>query len=514
MRPLFLVFTLSCASVAPDPTPAACNTCHGDADSNAPPAALGGSTDPSLRGVGAHRAHVDGTRLGVPVSCDSCHLVPTANDAEGHIDTPWPAEVTWGGIASVGADAVWDTDTLTCTTYCHGSTLTGGTVPEPSWVAVAEDFASCQACHGFPPPAPHPERTDCGTCHETVAGGSPDPATHIDGELQVDRACATCHGSGPEGAPPPGLEGATETTDPGVGQHAVHLEGTALVDEGAACADCHPMPDDGLHRDGTTDVVFGGDAVLAGLSASYDANSQTCRVYCHGPSLGGGTASTPAWTDDQGGACNRCHGFPPPAPHPEETACETCHGDVVGSGGTLLTPELHIDGTVQAAAACDTCHGTGPDGAPPPGLTGAVATTDPGVGQHAVHLAGTGLVDGGVPCADCHPVPVGLGDGPHLDGSTDVVFGGDAVLAGSSASYDAASQTCTVYCHGPSLGGGTASTPAWTDEQGGACNRCHGFPPPSPHPANTSCESCHGVVVGSGGSILAPQLHIDGTVQR
>jgi predicted CxxxxCH...CXXCH cytochrome family protein len=72
-----------------------------------------------------------------------------------------------------------------------------------------------------------------------------------------------------------------------------------------------------------------------------------------------------------------------------------------------------------------------------------------------------------------------------------VSFSGDAVADGFSASYDPTSQTCTVYCHGTVDQGGVATQPAWTDNQGGACNRCHGFAPPSPHPQNTACGSCH-----------------------
>jgi predicted CxxxxCH...CXXCH cytochrome family protein len=512
----FWTLLLACVTPSPDPGAPACNTCHGDSGSMAPPGALGGATAISERGVGVHRAHLEAPRLAVPVACTDCHLVPATNDAPGHIDTPWPAEVTWGGLAALeGAESTWDPTTLTCTSYCHGSTLTGGTVPEPSWVEVADDFRSCQACHGFPPPSPHPQDTDCGACHSTSAGEG-NPETHIDGILQVDATpCNACHGSGALGAPPAALNGAVDPSDPGVGQHTVHLAGTSLVDGGVPCADCHPVPatlDDGDHLDGTTNVVFGGDAALAGFSPSYDATTQTCTVYCHGAASTGGTATTPAWTDQQGGACNRCHGFSPPAPHPPDLDCERCHGEVVGPGATIVAPELHIDGTVQVVDSCDACHGTGALGAPPPALNGATAVTDPGVGQHAVHLAGTNLVDGGVPCADCHPVPVDLLDAPHLSGANDVVFGGDAALAGFLPSYDASTQTCTVYCHGSAAIGGTSSTPAWTDQQGGACNRCHGFPPPAPHPSGLQCQNCHGSVVGAGGAILAPALHINGVV--
>ena len=119
-----------------DPEPVAsdpCTDCHGSPETgSAPPAALGGFTDPSNLGVGSHEAHVNGTRLQSPVACSECHLWPDSVDAEGHIDTPWPAEVGWGELGKTGAlSQPWDREAATCTVYCHGSTLGGGTMTAP-----------------------------------------------------------------------------------------------------------------------------------------------------------------------------------------------------------------------------------------------------------------------------------------------------------------------------------------------------------------------------------------------
>ena len=63
----------------------------------------------------------------------------------------------------------------------------------------------------------------------------------------------------------------------------------------------------------------------------------------------GGSNTTPEWTrvDGTQDTCGSCHGAPPPAPHPADTACEKCHSATVGPNMTILHPERHIDGVVQ-----------------------------------------------------------------------------------------------------------------------------------------------------------------------
>lgn len=53
--------------------PVGCSSCHGSSDSPAPPRDLEGQSDPTRRGVGAHRAHLRAShRLSKPVACASC----------------------------------------------------------------------------------------------------------------------------------------------------------------------------------------------------------------------------------------------------------------------------------------------------------------------------------------------------------------------------------------------------------------------------------------------------------
>jgi len=232
-------------------------------------------------------------------------------------------------------------------------------------------------------------------------GGDPpvdgDADSDVDGDVDGDgdgdadsdggSGCAACHGSGDEGAPPPGLSGATDPSDPGVGAHATHLiDG----DDRAAvhCRHCHEVPgseDAPGHVDDErpADVTLSGLATLWG-EASYGTG--TCTTYCHGSFFRVNAAPSPEWTAGEGGlACDGCHGLPPAAPHPDDTQCGRCHIDAVALDGTILLPSFHIDGVLQAPH-----HG------------------------HLPHLGGAGGTF--YECTDCH-----IGDdyhGPLIDGGT------------------------------------------------------------------------------------------------
>lgn len=132
----------------------ACNGCHGDDTSPAPPRDLAGNTTITAIGVGAHRAHLDApSGLRGPIACATCHVVPATLMAPGHLDSALPAEVN----ASLG----WQRTTATCTTAaCHGSS-------QPTWTRTGE--VACGTCHGIPPATPsHATATtlaSCATCH-------------------------------------------------------------------------------------------------------------------------------------------------------------------------------------------------------------------------------------------------------------------------------------------------------------------------------------------------------------
>lgn len=361
----WVLLVLGCVAATPPPGKV-CVGCHGDPSGEgeaalAPPLALGGLEEPAL--VGAHQAHLRGTRIGEPIPCAECHGVPERIDAPGHLDDPWPAEVTWGPVAKTGGAALpWDREVGTCTVYCHGVLLAGGEQTLPGWT---DTGITCSSCHGDPPPSPHPQAPDCAACHDLT------PETHIDGKLTFDAvtgatsttdtarstssslACDACHGQDGNAAPPPDLQGNTQPSSRGVGAHRAHLVGSGFA-RPVTCETCHVVPeavDDPGHADGgPAEVVFSGIAGHGAATATWDPGSLTCsNTWCHGGAIAGGTLTRPTWTatDGAASACGACHGAPPPPPHPNApNGCVGCH-DNAAPGFTFYDPSRHVDGSVD-----------------------------------------------------------------------------------------------------------------------------------------------------------------------
>ena len=355
-----------------------CSSCHGSAASPAPPRDLLGQSDPTARGVGAHQSHLSGGSLAGPVPCSSCHVVPETRDAPGHLDAPWPAPVTFSGLATAdgaqptlvaepGTGRARDDSRLlvSCAgVYCHGATLVGGTESIPAWNRPDPKFTACDACHGAPPPPPHPAASQCSTCHaETVGAGLTitHPEKHIDGIVEVSAAaCSSCHGRAQNPAPPVDTRGRSDTTLPSVGAHQSHLN--ALLSSPVACGECHTVPTSVSspgHIDGLVQLVFGPLARTGGASPGFSTSANTCSgAYCHGATLGGGSDTSPLWTRVDGSqkACGTCHGIPPPTGrHPSVFGdhsfmgqnCTVCHADVTNPAGSAISNRaLHIDGNV------------------------------------------------------------------------------------------------------------------------------------------------------------------------
>jgi len=169
--------------------PEACNACHGDSTSAAPPLDLQGNALTTFAGVGAHRAHLDGSGIARPVPCSECHQVPSEVLSTGHIDTFAPAELAFSGVAKAfGASPSYDG--MRCVnSYCHGDQFvfghdSGGLATEPLWTQVDGTQKQCNSCHGLPPPAPHPPGPSfCSDCHSNVGITLQilDPLSHVDG---------------------------------------------------------------------------------------------------------------------------------------------------------------------------------------------------------------------------------------------------------------------------------------------------------------------------------------------
>lgn len=197
-------------------------------------------------------------------------------------------------------------------------------------------------------------------------------------------------------------------------------------------------------------------------------------------------------------ACGRCHDGTLSRPAgvtlaaPGATACTSCHSQ---PGGVL---------------ACSTCHGDGTRDFPPRDLCffpGDAKTA----GAHAAHVESSKDRLGGYPCSTCHPVPsatppASVISGLHGNGSVNVIF--DQTLIQGEASFDAATNVCTVACHDV---GGHRPRPDWLDLTPVGCNDCH-LSPPAGH-FSGPCTECHSEVNATGTALSGGPLHLDGRVE-
>jgi predicted CxxxxCH...CXXCH cytochrome family protein len=272
------------------------------------------------------------------------------------------------------------------------------------------------------------------------------------------------------------------------------------------------------------------------------------------------------------GTCATCHGFPPAAPHPQSQSCFACHPQTVDSNLQLIPGGAHANGVIDVTfghaqgyvaqhtadaladiqsctnchgqdynggfaqvscnachqsfgfqnwqSNCTFCHGTRdpaftfdnlPKAAPPQGVRGETAPTDPHVGAHQKHLGNGSVYSNGFACQTCHPL---VGALVHVDGQVPVTFQSEplASTGGATPSFTKATQTCSsVYCHGSTLQGGVVSAPQW-NVPFTACNSCHGIPPASGqhgvHTAKVRCDECHD---GYTDSDVKKETHVNGT---
>ena len=338
-----------------------CTLCHGTGDDPAPPRDTLGNDSPRAVGVGAHQVHLAST-LGRSLACGECHQVPEKVEDPQHI-LGLPARVALRGTAATDSKTPsWQPASRTCSdTWCHGPSSAAAS-RSPEWTDASS--LSCTACHGSPPPAPHPQASECSVYHARVVG--PDNHTiidlkrHIDGIVDVSKTenCTTCHGSS-NPAPPKDLDGNSTPTSAGVGAHQTHVLGTERSRK-VPCAECHVVPKTVLaagHLDSArpAEVLFSGVAVATGATATY--SNGTCKnTACHGAlwtsgNASGGSNISPIWTrvDGTQATCGSCHGLPPPPPHPYgalNPVCSACHEDIAPDNRTFVRPDLHADGTV------------------------------------------------------------------------------------------------------------------------------------------------------------------------
>ncbi|HWO22748.1 MAG TPA: CxxxxCH/CxxCH domain-containing protein [Kofleriaceae bacterium] len=342
------------------------------------------------------------------------------------------------------------------------------------------------------------------------------PPPNVDPQL----GCSlSCHGTDTSNAPPKSVSGVMETTAVAVGAHQAHLTAAPTWHRQVACADCHGVPADvgspgHMDGDNRAEVTF---SMIAGPGAAW--NGTTCTTGCHGSTAIGATQATPTWTrvDGSQATCGSCHGAPPPAPHPADGKCASCHPTMEEGSATFRDPESHINGVVDvvgpgATGGCTSCHGSPTSSAPPKDLLGNTAATARGVGAHAAHLQPS-TWHRAMPCSSCHRVPTTAGAPGHIDGDNlaELVFD----TLNPAATY--ANGTCSnLYCHGS--GRGNTGTASWVTPGALACGACHsltGVGMSGDHrrhigEENMRCSECHATVVDANRNIIDANRHVNG----
>jgi predicted CxxxxCH...CXXCH cytochrome family protein len=449
------------AAKSPDTAEAAaaadaqCTQCHGGTDNatGAPPRDTRNNTDPSVLTVGRHTAHV-----AAGMACDSCHPARPSVSTPGHLDGK--VDVAFGGVSVAGgATPAFDAATGSCSSvYCHGATLNaGGARPAITWTGTLGE-PRCEQCHGFPPPAPHPQFSNCATCHpltvnaagEIVAGGK-----HVNGVVDLAgvhpvgygaRANSAFHGPDairflskrPEAVDCASCHGTDLNGGQGPSCNACHASvGWASPAWQSNCTFCHGAR--------TPAFTFASDLLLAAPPEGVGGETSGAHVGAHQKHLSQGALSN-------GFACVTCHAVPQqadPLAHLDGTAVVSLQGqDALPAGVGNLPANL---GTYAPAGQTCTvyCHGATLPGGPVPApvwtQTGLACNACHGVapktGKHPAMLGFHTVAS----CSDCH--------GEVVDGALQIVdrqkhVNGNVDVKLSSGAWDPAAKTCSsVGCH-------------------------------------------------------------------
>jgi predicted CxxxxCH...CXXCH cytochrome family protein len=312
--------------------------------------------------------------------------------------------------------------------------------------------------------------------------------------VAATQSCNQCHG-----------------VPPASGEHGEHRE--------YACSRCHgtgysTTTTGATHMNGVVDVPY----------AMYDRANRSCGYgagSCHGSERWG----TPVPVTPN---CSNCHGFPPALPHPQQSACQTCHPSMQSTG--VLTAD-HNNGTLDiAGAGCASCHGF------PPATTrtGGLHTTDANCyGCHSTtvdaanqivpngtHNDGYVQVGGGgigtYGCQSCH------GDQSRVAGAGADPYLASAPPAGTRGETEPTTRAVGAHLAHVSPAVGSLAGPA-------ACAECHVVPTAMDHatgtvvmqfgprassngafpvwdPASLTCAAtyCHGATLDAGGTNHLP----------
>ena len=401
-----------------------CYGCHGTPTSAAPPPDVFGDTATTAIGVGAHQSHLQSNLIARPFDCTACHVLPANVFDPGHLDGQISVTAYTGSDPALQAavqNPGWSATARTCaTSYCHGATLSGGSVPQPEWTKVDGTQGACGSCHGLPP-----------TQHPLLAAGS------------TAATCSVCH---PDTVRPDG------TIDVTGGRH---LNG---LPNGFAGHSADWMNKASPEYHGYV-AALGATPCLSCHAAKAPAvvSAITCAS-CHDALVGGAD-----WTV----TCYGCHGSPDSAAPPKDVLGNT-ETTAVGVGAH----QKHVRTGTMAAYDCSYCHEKPADVFALTHLNGQILVTGY-TGTDPVALAAIGNPTWertAQTCATayCH--------GNYSGTFTYFFPGGDGTLQEKTVAY-AGTPAQPAWTSGSAPCGSCHAVPPqngiWHTNHIGGCNLCH-----------------------------------------
>jgi predicted CxxxxCH...CXXCH cytochrome family protein len=377
-------YCLGCHQIAANSTkPPGCTNCHLQSPQANPNNCVSchfkppnGSAYPNIGS--SHASH---NALNVSDLCAECHsglglgTVDHLNRARLRTSTPQANPVAFGTLAKTGGLSPSYSASGTClNTYCHGTTLVGGSNKSPLW-GQAGYLQGCGTCHGFPPAnAAHTNVTSatlCSGCHSHVnstnngftASGL---IRHINGTLEAQALHDVPYFIHNAAAAPSCLKASGGCHNIGNGTILYPLVKDAAT--GAPdCMSCHTLA----------------DPLIAGNGLG------NCRS-CHGT---GGTTTLAAptgltWPNIRGSGNAR---------HPSHhgSACGDCHPGVDSTGRSLTT---------AAGAGSGVNHGPNKNKLLGTAQTNSTQTVT-GIAPNAARGTGSTCSHSSIPRTSCHGGP-------------------------------------------------------------------------------------------------------------
>ncbi len=362
-------------------------------------------------------------------------------------------------------------------------------------------------------------------CDDTIfgvpVGGVSDSADPTDAQgfcavLQVfSDHCLHCHDAGGAAG---GLDLETDPHAALVDQPSAYPGRTLVVSGDPAASFLLVKLEDSQGEDEGTVMPLTGVLDEASLDAVRDWITQGATEACDGGS-DTGTSTEPyhpeGWAEpDQHGQAAKF----------QDQDCLDCHGDeLTGGSADVSCDSCHPSGW---RTDCTFCHGGTADttGAPPRDISGETALDALSFSPHTTHVTAS-ATHGAYDCQACHDPPAqALSPGHFLvsddtPGVAEMDFGG-----GLSAAASWSGAGCSnLYCHGDGQGDngsatvgqdftscqvchpdGSSSRDAWEGMSGEHKKHLEG---------GASCATCHGSTTDADQAIVAPELHVDGTVQ-